>query len=705
MTMTGTTHGRSGGAPPRSRLLVLVPPVVAALTFLTSLPGDFVYDDIIIIEDDPRIRGFDLERIFTDNYWGAERHDASWRPLTLLSFALNCRLGLGDAALGFHIINVLLNALVALIAFFLLEAVVGDRLLAALGASIYGVLPIHTEAVANIVGRAELLSAAASLAALTLAFRDPGGDRNLHALFAGALVLAGLMAKESAAVTIPLLVVIALVLRRPIPWRTTLASVCALGLYAVLRQVALGDEIALVEEGRANLVHVIDNPLAPESCGTFQRVLNALRLVGLYAWKTAVPLHLSADYSYAQIPVLELTDPSLWATTAALGVAAAFLVWFFLRRAPGAAAGPVFFVAGFLVTSNVLFPIGTIFAERLAFLPSFGFVLFLSGLSVWVSQRGAPRVAVVSALSLLVAVYGLRSAVRSLDWRSVDALYTRTVEDAPHSARAHDLAAEAAVLRAERASSPEERAREHRLAHEELDRALAIYPENGFALGRKAGIFLRQAKEARGQGDAEGLSRLLELAEAAYDEALKTLQRNNQSQPSQYYYRGETRLLRGRTAEAVADFDVFIEATEERRAAPNALAFSLRGLAKGILSGREGSPDSARSLQESALEDFDRAIEIFDGNPEFYNNRGNCRNLLGDLEGAAADYRRGAELCEDLGLRYHPSLRVDTAFSFQLRLKEVYTKLGDAEGVARATRAIEEILESVRRGSQGAPRD
>src|SRR5437016_10052368 len=102
-------------------------------------------------------------------------------------------------------------------------------------------------------------------------------------------------------------------------------------------------------------------------------MLTALRVlataVGLLVW----PHGLSADYSYRKIPVVDSigTPAALVGCEVALGLTVLILVLW--NRRPVACFWLLFSLATYGVVSNVLFPIATIFGERLVYLPSAGF--------------------------------------------------------------------------------------------------------------------------------------------------------------------------------------------------------------------------------------------------------------------------------------------------------------------------------------------
>ncbi|MGH7412243.1 MAG: hypothetical protein ACREJ6_14455 [Candidatus Methylomirabilis sp.] len=146
---------------PRRRTDCYVAWAVAALGFLAfvnSLWNSFVLDDVSIIEENPAIRHLsNLRAIFAAGYWPTEGQDKLYRPLVILSYAVNYAVA-GVAPFTYHLINVLLHAGNSVLVYFLFVALFNARGLAAAATAAFALHPIHTEAVANVVGRAELLA-------------------------------------------------------------------------------------------------------------------------------------------------------------------------------------------------------------------------------------------------------------------------------------------------------------------------------------------------------------------------------------------------------------------------------------------------------------------------------------------------------------------------------------------------------------------
>src|SRR5262245_53188858 len=239
------------------------------------------------------------------------------------------------------------------------------------------------------------------------------------------MTLLGMLAKENTAVMAGLIPLSALLQRRRLALQPAAAATPAVPLYLVLQALLLTG----VPPG-THRAALVDNPLSTVAAPV--RVLNAVRLLGLYAFRTVFPLHLSADHSYNELPVLPLGSPVLWLGAGAAVLSFALPALLLRRRAPAAALGFLVFPLAFAVPCNVLLPIGTIFAERLAYLPSVGYAIALGALlERWGSRGPGARRAALVAASALVLVYGARAAARNRVWDDVVRFDLQLARDSP----------------------------------------------------------------------------------------------------------------------------------------------------------------------------------------------------------------------------------------------------------------------------------
>ncbi|HXI20614.1 MAG TPA: hypothetical protein VNH46_05990, partial [Gemmatimonadales bacterium] len=186
-------------------LALIVAVTVAAAG--TSLGNGFAYDDVHVLLRDDRIRdlGGILSR-FGETYYPAVALGGGgrlYRPLTMAAFTLEWAAGQGHP-LAFHLANLALYLLASLLVFALARRFLSP-LAATLAAVLFAVDPVHVEAVANVVGQAELLVAVPLiLAAILYVDGRRVGFGAGRTVAIAALYLAGCLAKENAAL-LPLL--------------------------------------------------------------------------------------------------------------------------------------------------------------------------------------------------------------------------------------------------------------------------------------------------------------------------------------------------------------------------------------------------------------------------------------------------------------------------------------------------------------------
>jgi hypothetical protein len=444
--------------------------LVAVLVYWRAFDNGFALDDVRLVEGNPAIVSLaHLPTLFVEPYWNIPGEDYGlYRPLTIASLAVN-RAVFGPGAFGFHLVNVLLHAAVAALAWLALRRAGTRYGTAIIGGLLFAVLPIHSEAVANVAGRAELLAALFVLGAWVAHRRanEGGASGRRWQLAAAAFYLAAVFSKESA-VLAPVLFLADDLIRGPdaTPRRGTLLVGYAVACVFMLgfRGAALG-----VHQSAAASIP-LDNPAA--AAGVSPRVLTAVWVQLKYALLCVAPRHLVSDYSFDAIPVARsLADPRVLGGLAFIAALVAATVWGWRRCRPVALAAIVWIVF-FLPSANLLFPTGTIMAERLAYLPSLGLCLVLGHLgatfAVVEDGSGVARTRlVVVVVAALVAISGLaaRTWVRIPDWKSNLALALADVATMPRSAK---LQAGAGMFLAE--------AGEAAGAEEHLRRAVEIYP-------------------------------------------------------------------------------------------------------------------------------------------------------------------------------------------------------------------------------------
>jgi tetratricopeptide (TPR) repeat protein len=417
------------------RTALVLAPLVAILIYLPTTRYGFVLDDEAVVVENPLMQDLgDLPRLLVAPYWNRPMQGGQlYRPLTSLTLALDRAIAGGPRPGWFHFVNTLLHGLATLLVTLLALEVLPGAGAALVAGLLFAVHPVHVEAVAGIVGRAEILAASCVLASLLLhrkAQRLPGRGGWLAMLAAWGTAFLGMMAKESAAVAGLLCAVSDMAFT---PGAGSGRRRVLYAGHAAVFAAFLGARLLVVGAiGTGGPIPFVDNPAA--SAGPVAGRLTAVGTVARYAALLLWPRRLSADYSFDQIPIIHsILDPLALAGSliVLLLVAGGVLL---LRRAPAGGFALLWIAISAMLTSNLLVFIGTAMAERLMYLPSIGLCLLAGWGVARAAEGGHARIALAGALCACMAL-GARAWTRLPDWRDDFALYSSAAMVSPRSAR------------------------------------------------------------------------------------------------------------------------------------------------------------------------------------------------------------------------------------------------------------------------------
>lgn len=405
-----------------------------ALVYGVSVGHQFVFDDTSLVVGNELVQ-LPLSR--APQLLAGTAGGIAYRPLRIFSYMVDYRIGGGLDPAVFHASNLVWHALVTLALYALASATVGSTSGALAAAALFAVHPLGSEAVVYVAGRRDLLCTLFVLLALVCWCRllDASSSRAVartSAIARRSLLLVAMvactilaMAAKEMAVVLPVLAVLLAVARRTDArraddrspaWSALGASVAALLVVGVW---LYGGTIA------SSLAKVSDGALAPQPALT-------LHVLGRYLRLALWPSDLLADYRSGAFP-LPVAPIDGTAMGAALALALVLLCGtVLLLRGSIAGAGLVWFVVALLPVAQLV-PYGEIVSEHNAYLALAGLALAF-GRAVTVLAPTRPRV-VAAAAVILVAVLGVRSHVRALDWRDSLTLWRATVATAPRSVR------------------------------------------------------------------------------------------------------------------------------------------------------------------------------------------------------------------------------------------------------------------------------
>lgn len=526
-----------------SKLSSLIVFLVGVAVFLNSVDGLFVFDDSeAVVNNRDVLVESPITNIIYNDFWGTplihNRSHKSYRPITILTFRLNVWLAGGVHPYGFHLTNILLHGIVSSLAVPVSNDLFGGCAprMSLLTSLLFAVHPVHTEAVAGIVGRADLLCALFSFLSF-LAYVNATKHSSptivvsclLSSIFFCSLAL---FSKEQGITVLGVCLAYDLLICHKI-------NIYCIPFYAVTRlrrwffkkltssdgQMLYNDEpedsqvslrkplvfrmsvlfltgVALLFTrwqamgGTQPIFQQVDNPASFDE-NLLTRVWSYNYLYSLNGWLLLCPEWLCFDWSMGCVPLLSSSsDPRLLAVLT-FWVSLLGLTWRGFRSAScqtGRSVNMAVAVAviTFLPASNLFFRVGFVLAERVLYLPSLGFcMLVVLGMQIILSRTEFKKTVTVVFLCMLL-LFAVRSVQRSREWLDERTLFHSALSVCPLNAKVHyNVAKNAGDMG------------DQKLAVNEYKIALQLHPEYDQAMNNLANIL----REAGNLGEAESLLR------------------------------------------------------------------------------------------------------------------------------------------------------------------------------------------------------
>lgn len=418
------------------------------LIYSNTLNHGFVLDDDIVFKDNQFVQEgvAAIDEILSHGFlYGFNgKNDQSYRPLTLINLAIEKQL-FGNNPSAIHFMHLLLYALAIVLLFRLLTIAFQDqnRWIAFWISLLFALHPIHTEVVANIKSRDEILHFIFAVSLLTVVIKAHDTNDRRYIIWAFIFSALALLSKEMA-VSLVLIIPLFLWTFRSIRLKRlaiySLPFGTVLLLYFLARSFIL-DSFTFDEE-----MTVINNTLAAASTYSAQLATN-FYIFSEYIKLLFFPHPLSWDYSYPYFEIVNFSNPRVVFTLLFFLVAFLWSI-FQLKNKNILAFSILFFLSSFSLVSNFFILIGSTLGERLLFFPSIGFVVFLVFAlkmlinSINISKKR--RKELLQLFLLLVAfVYAIKTFNRNADWKSNKTLFQAGVKATPNNSRAHAALASA----------------------------------------------------------------------------------------------------------------------------------------------------------------------------------------------------------------------------------------------------------------------
>ncbi len=507
------------------------PYIIAAIAFIiyaNTLSADYCQDDSIVITDNmfttQGISGFGGILNY-DTFYGFFKEAGKenlvaggrYRPFSLLTFAFEYQF-FGANPFISHLVNILLFALTGVLLYKLLSKLLwnwsltqseqeGSKLkaqsselsVAFLAALLFVVHPIHTEAVANIKGRDEILALLLSLYAVWLTIKYFETPKVAYLIGAGFSFLCAVLSKENA-ITFVVLAPVTLYFFYNFDFKKLTFSavpfLAAAFVFLLMRSNAIGNQFGSEQK------ELMNNPFLVLSGGQYvampfaEKLATIVFTLGKYMQLLIFPNTLTHDYYPRHIAAMQFADISVL-SSALLYIALFGIVILGWRRRSIWSYSAFFYLATLFIVSNIVFPVGTNMAERFIFTPSVGFCI-AAAFALYHYLFPKYRNIFYAFTGVLVLGFSVKTIARNFAWRDNYTLFTTDIAVSKNSAKLQCSVGGALIDSAKNVKDEPTRRAMLNEAIPHLKRALEIHPQfsNPYLLQGNAYSYLNNLDSA-----------------------------------------------------------------------------------------------------------------------------------------------------------------------------------------------------------------
>lgn len=424
--------------------------------YYQSISYGYVLDDLIVIEENKFTKQglAGIKDILTTEsmtgYFGEQKNLVQgnrYRPLSLVTFAMEYEFHQGLHPATSHFINILLYGFTALLLYMVLHLLfpTGNKSvwlhIPFLASLIFVVHPIHVEAVANIKGRDEIMALLFSLASLYAALRYMDKKSSFWLSFSAISLFLGLLSKENA---ITFLAVIPATIYFFTKNRLQgLAKLTGILFGITILYLWIRFSFSGVPSFKDVSQDLMNNPFLGMTF--LEKMSTIFYTLGKYVLLLIFPHPLTHDYYPYAIPKVSITNPYALASILLYAGMLYYLVKSY-RKKTVEAYSILYYLLTLSIVSNIVINLGTFMNDRFIFMASVGFCLILVYLLVEKLPARWPKpgkIAGLSLLLLLVAFYSYKSYSRIPDWQNALTLNRSAIKVSKNSARANSFMATA----------------------------------------------------------------------------------------------------------------------------------------------------------------------------------------------------------------------------------------------------------------------
>ncbi len=428
--------------------------LICALTgfflYANTLGHNYTVDDDTVVQKNKIVtKGVSaIPEIFATPYrkgfW--DRQETMYRPLSSTMFAIEWQVAPEKPFVG-HLMNVLIYALTGFVLFITLRKILVnyDILISFAATLLFMAHPLHTEVVASIKSRDELLCFLFGILSLNFLFDycKAEGRRIIQLILSALCFLLALLSKESAITflaVIPLALFFFTDLDLKKIFQYAAVFIIPVAIYFVMREHALSSVNPQAE------IQAINNSLV-DADNVAMRLATAIMVLGKYIGLMIMPHPLVFDYSFHQIPNVTFGDPFAILSLIALTAMVVFALRS-LKKKNIFSFCIIYFIITISIVSNIAFLIESIMAERFLYTASLGFCIAIPILLLKLFKKDTRKLSsydwktffsmtkpIPVAIIFLLLLYSGKTISRNMDWKTNLILLKHDVKNSPNSAR------------------------------------------------------------------------------------------------------------------------------------------------------------------------------------------------------------------------------------------------------------------------------
>jgi len=412
--------------PHQNLLIGLTIVLVSLVCFANNLTGKFIYDDYLVVVDNTSIKSLsNIPSLFFQSYFGKDNLAGTYRPLTTISFALNYTIA-GLEPYSYHLANIIINAINSLLVYWIVKHYSESKLLGIFTALLFSVHPVHSEAVAAIYGRPELLATMFLLIAWVYYLKSL--TSKYYYLISLLSYFLSLLCKESGIVFFGILLLVQFCTKtswkeRLLPNLKSLGYIFATIPYLIIRIWITG----------AFGVPKSSQMLGEESFSTrvYTMSFGYIKYFQMLIW----PSKLYTEYDFSVVP--KITSINFTVALSLIIISLIIIVGFWQTNKNRIVAfGILFFFVTTSIISNIFLPTGILISERTIYLAVGSICLLIATAFYKVYKMGWTKLALVFFIFTLLLA-SLRTSYRNLDFQNDEVLFASTLKISPNHFKAN----------------------------------------------------------------------------------------------------------------------------------------------------------------------------------------------------------------------------------------------------------------------------